>query len=176
MNDDSYKRFQFRSEFVKAIREFYWKNDFTEIETPVLGNAASGAAAAPFITHHNDFDEDYFLRIAPETALKKATVGRFERVFEIGKNYRNEGSDPSHMQEFTAVEHYAVYWNFEDNMRFTEEMFDYIFSKLDINREVEIKDKDGNPRMVNFTTPWQRIDYIEGVNHASGLDITSYSE
>ncbi|MBT5491242.1 hypothetical protein HOK00_02805 [bacterium] len=83
MNDESYNRFMFRSEFVKAIREFYWKNDFIEIETPVLGNSASGAAAQPFITHHNDFDEDYFLRIAPETALKKATVGRFERVFEI---------------------------------------------------------------------------------------------
>ncbi|MBT3727588.1 hypothetical protein HOG21_08360 [bacterium] len=65
------------------------------------------------------------------------------------------------MQEFTAVEHYAAYWNFEDNMKFTEDIFDYIFSKLDLNREVEIKDKDGNAKMVNFSTPWQRIDYIE---------------
>lgn len=174
MNDESYNRFKFRSEFVKAVREFYWKNDFIEIETPVLGSSASWAAAKPFITHHNDFDEDYFLRIAPETSLKKATVGRFERVFEIGKNFRNEWSDPSHMQEFTAVEHYAAWWNYEDNMKFTEEMFDYIFMKLNINREVEINDKEWNPRMVNFTTPWQRIDYIEWVNKASGLDITSY--
>lgn len=90
MNDDSFERFKFRSAFVKAIREFYWQNDFIEIETPILGNAASGAAAQPFITHHNDFDEDFYLRIAPETALKKATVGRFERVFEMGKNFRNE--------------------------------------------------------------------------------------
>ncbi len=176
MNDESYNRFMFRSEFVKAIREFYWKNDFIEIETPVLGNSASGAAAQPFITHHNDFDEDYFLRIAPETALKKATVGRFERVFEIWKNYRNEWSDPSHMQEFTAVEHYAVYWNFEDNMKFTEEMFEYVFSKLNMNKEVEINDKEWNARMVNFTTPWQRIDYVEWVNKASWLDISSYEE
>jgi len=174
MNEESFDRFKFRSEFVKAIREFYWKNDFMEIETPVLGNSASGAAAAPFITHHNDFDEDYFLRIAPETALKKTTVWRFERVFEIGKNYRNEWSDPSHMQEFTAVEHYAVYWNFEDNMKFTEEMFNYVFDKLWVNREVSIKDKDWNARMVNFTTPWERIDYVAWVNKASGLDITSY--
>jgi len=65
------------------------------------------------------------------------------------------------MQEFTAVEHYVVYWNFEDNMKFTEEMFEYIFTKLNLNKEVEIKDKEGNARMVNFTTPWQRIDYIE---------------
>jgi lysyl-tRNA synthetase class 2 len=74
MNEESFDRFKFRSDFTKAIREFYWKQDFIEIETPVLGNSASGAAAQPFITHHNDFDEDYFLRIAPETALKKATV------------------------------------------------------------------------------------------------------
>ncbi len=176
MNQESFDRFKFRSDFVRTIREFYWKNNFMEIETPVLGNAASWAAAAPFITHHNDFDEDYFLRIAPETALKKATVGRFERVFEIGKNYRNEWSDPSHMQEFTSVEHYAAWWNFEDNMKFTEDMFDYIFTKLDLNREVEIKDKDWNAKMVNFSTPWQRIDYIEWVNKASWLDITSYKE
>lgn len=176
MNEDSFDRFKFRFEFTKAIREFYWKNDFMEIETPVLGNSASWAAAAPFITHHNDFWEDYFLRIAPETALKKATVWRFEKVFEIWKNYRNEWSDPSHMQEFTAVEHYAAYWNYEDNMKFTEDMFDYIFSKLNINKEIEIKDKDWNARMVNFTTPWERIDYIAWVNKASGLDITSYSE
>jgi len=130
MNDESYQRFLFRSKFIKALREFYRKHDFIEIETPTLGNAASGAAAKPFITHHNDFGEDFFLRIAPETALKKATVGRFERVFEIGKNFRNEGSDPSHMQEFTAIEHYAVYRNFEDNMKFTEDMFDYIFDTL----------------------------------------------
>lgn len=176
MNDDAYNRFKFRSEFVKATREFYWQNNFIEIETPILWHAASWAAAKPFITHHNDFDEDYFLRIAPETALKKATVGRFERVFEIWKQFRNEWSDPSHIQEFTSVEHYAAYWNFEDNMKFTEEMFDYIFKKLKLNREIEIKDKDGNIRTVNFATPWQRIDYIKWVNDASGLDITSYKD
>jgi len=70
------------------------------------------------------------LRIAPETALKKAMVGRFERVFEIGKNFRNEGSDPSHMQEFSFIEHYAAWWNFKDNMSFTESLFDHIFSSL----------------------------------------------
>lgn len=174
MNDETYKRFLFRSNFIKTIREFYYKNNFIEIETPVLGNSASWAAAKPFITHHNDFDEDYFLRIAPETALKKATVWRFEKVFEIWKNFRNEWSDPSHMQEFSAVEHYAVYWNYEDNMKFTQEMFEYIFKNLNLNKEIEIKDKDGKTRMVNFTTPWERIDYVVWVNKASGLDITKY--
>ncbi|MDR0772339.1 MAG: hypothetical protein LBF15_04885 [Candidatus Peribacteria bacterium] len=73
-NDETYQRFKLRSKFIKTLRDFYFENDFVEIETPVLGNAASGAAALPFITHHNDFDEDFFLRISPETALKKATV------------------------------------------------------------------------------------------------------
>ncbi len=174
MNQDSYDRFLFRSKFVKALRDFYDEKWFIEIETNVLWNAASGAAAQPFITHHNDFDADFYLRIAPETALKKATVGRFEKVFEIGKNYRNEGSDPSHMQEFTAVEHYAAYWNFEDNMRFTEEMFDYIFDKLWLDRKVNIKDKDWNEKEVDFTTPFEKIDYIAWVKEKSWIDVSQY--
>jgi len=173
-HEDTYNRFLFRSRFIKTLRDFYHENGFIEIETPVLGSFASGAAAAPFATHHNDYDHDFVLRISPETNLKKATVGRFERVFEIGKQFRNEGSDPSHMQEFTSVEHYAAYWNFEDNMRFTEKMFEYLFNKLNLNTIVQIKDKDGNIRDVNFATPWQRIDYIKGVRDACGIDIAEY--
>lgn len=175
MNNESFDRFKFRSQFIKAVREFYWKHDFTEIETPILWNSASGAAAQPFITHHNDFDDEFFLRIAPEIGLKMATVGRFERVFEMGKNFRNEGSDPSHMQEFSVFEHYAAYWNFEDNMKFTEDMFDYIFDSLKLKRKREIIDKDGNARTVDFTTPWKRIDYIAGVKEKSGIDIEAYT-
>ena len=174
MNQESFDRFQFRSEFIKSVREFYWKYNFIEIETPILWNSASWAAAQPFITHHNDFDDDFFLRIAPEVGLKMATVGRFERVFEMGKNFRNEGSDPSHMQEFSVFEHYAAYWNFEDNMKFTEEMFDYIFDTLKLDRKREIIDKDGNAQSVDFTTPWKRIDYIAGVKEKSGIDIDAY--
>jgi len=174
MNNNSFDRFKFRSEFIKTIREFYWKNNFIEIETPVLWNSASGAAAQPFITHHNDFNEDYFLRIAPETALKKATVGRFERVFEIGKNFRNEWSDPSHMQEFTAIEHYCVYWNFKNNMKFTEDMFDYIFENLNLKKEIAVKDKDSIEKIVNFETPFKKIDYIAWVKEKSWINIEKY--
>lgn len=173
-NNESFERFKFRSDFVKTIREFYWKHNFIEIETPILGSAASGAAAAPFVTHHNDFDEQFVLRIAPETALKKATVGRFERVFEMGKNFRNEGSDPTHMQEFSVFEHYAAYWNFEDNMKFTEDMFDYIFETMNLDRNIKIRDKNGLEKEVNFTTPWQKIDYIAGVKEKSGIDVEAY--
>lgn len=176
MNEASFERFKLRSSFIKTLRDFYHENNFIEIETPVLWNAASGAAAQPFITHHNDFDEDFFLRIAPETALKKATVGRFERVVEFTRNFRNEGSDPSHMQEFSAIEHYAAWWNFEDNMRFTEEMFDYIFDHIpELSRQVEIADKEGNKKMVDFSTPWQRIDYIAGVKEKCGIDVSRYT-
>jgi len=175
MNQESYDRFRFRSDFVKAIREFYWKNDFVEIETPILWNSASGAAAQPFVTHHNDFDDDFFLRIAPEIGLKMATVWRFERVFEMGKNFRNEWSDPSHMQEFSVFEHYAAYWNFEDNMKFTEDMFDYIFDTLKLERKREIIDKNWESKTVDFSTPWKKIDYIAGVKEKSGIDIEEYT-
>jgi lysyl-tRNA synthetase class 2 len=175
-NEDTYSRMLFRSNFVRLMRDFYHQNGFIEIETPVLGNAASGAAAKPFITHHNDFDEEFFLRISPETSLKKATVGRFERVFEVARDFRNEGSDPSHLQEFTMVEHYAVYWNYEDNMRFTEKMFDYLFEHLKLPKIRRVKDKEGVEKEVDFTTPWQRVDYIKGVKEASGIDIVAYGQ
>lgn len=174
VNPESYQRFMFKSKFYKALRDFYTQEGFTEIQTQVLGNAASGAAAKPFITHHNDYDTDVYLRIAFETSLKKATVGRMEKVFEIGQDFRNEGSDPSHLQEFTQVEHYAVYWNYEDNMKYTEKMFDYLFEKLGIDKTIKVKDKDGIVKEVDFTTPWERIDYTKGVNEASGLNIDAY--
>ena len=174
MNPDTYKRFLFKSRFYQVLRDFYRKHWFTEIQTPILDNAASWAAARPFITHHNDYDADVYLRIAFETSLKKATVWRFERVFEIGQDFRNEWSDPSHLQEFTQVEHYAVYRNYEDNMHFTEEMFDYIFDELEIPRTLKVKDKDWIEREVDFTTPWERIDYTKWIYDACWIDITKY--
>lgn len=174
-NDASYQRLKLRSKFIKVLRDFYFENDFIEIETPVLWNAASGAAAAPFITHHNDFDEDFFLRISPETALKKATVWRFEKVVEFTRNFRNEGSDPSHIQEFSAIEHYSAYWNFEDNMKFTEDMFAYIFEKIpELKKQIQVKDKQGNTKSVDFSNKWERINYVEWVKKACGIDVSQY--
>lgn len=173
-NDETYDRFLLRSKFIKTLRDFYDENWFLELETPILWNAASWAAAKPFITHHNDYDLDVYLRISPETALKKATVWRFEKVFEIARDFRNEWTDPSHLQEFTMVEHYAVYWNFQDNMKFTEDMINYLFDKLNLNRKVMIKDKNWVAREVDFTTPWERIDYVERIKKDSWIDVSQY--
>ena len=175
MNQDTYKRFLFKSKFYAELRNFYKENWFQEIVTSILWNSASWAAAKPFITHHNDFDEDFFLRIAFETSLKKATVWRYEKVFEIWKDFRNEWSDPSHLQEFTQVEHYAAYWNYKDNMKFCEKMFDYLFDKLWLQKKLKVKNKEWEIKEVDFTTPWKRIDYIEWVKKESWIDISKYS-
>jgi lysyl-tRNA synthetase class 2 len=113
------------------------------LDTPILGNSASGAAASPFVTHHNDFDTDMYLRIAPEIALKIATVGGLEKVFEIGKDFRNEGSSPSHHQEFLVVEHYATYRNYIHNIEFTEKLFNYLFDTIpELKRTIQVADKE----------------------------------
>ncbi len=174
-NEETYNRFLLRSKFMKALRDFYEENDFLEVETPILWNSASGAAAKPFITHHNDYDLDVFLRISPETALKKATVGRFERIFEIAKDFRNEGSDPSHLQEFTMVEHYAVYWSYEDNMDFAEKMVKALFQKLWLPPVICIEDKEWNARDVDFMKDWERIDYSERIKADTTIDIREFS-
>lgn len=174
MNSESYKRFLFKSDFYKNLRQFYHEEWFVEIQTWILWNSASWAAAKPFITHHNDFDTDLYLRIAFETSLKKATAGRFEKVFEIGQDFRNEWSDPSHLQEFTQVEHYAAYRNYQDNMVFMEKLIDYIFDKMNLSKKINVKDKEWQSKEVDFTTPWERIDYIQWVNNASWLDISQY--
>ncbi len=160
-NESTRDRMRFRADFIRTLREFYWKYDFLEIDCPVMTSAASGAAAQPFVTHHNDFDLDFYLRICNETELKKATVGGFERVFTLAPSFRNEGSDPSHLQEFYMLEHQNVYKSFHEDMDFTQEMFDHIFTTLKLERKFEVKDKEGNPKMVDFTTPWPRIDYVE---------------
>lgn len=173
-NRETMERMKLRSNFMRVLRQFYWSHGFMEVDCPILTPAASGAAAKPFITHHNDFDTDFYLRICNETELKKATVGGLEKVFTIGVDFRNEGSDPSHLQEFTMLEHQNVYRSYHEDMRFTEEMFEYIFTNLNLDRKIMVKDKLGNAKEVNFTTPWPKIDYVDGVNKASGLDITKY--
>ncbi|MDD2807756.1 MAG: lysine--tRNA ligase [Patescibacteria group bacterium] len=170
-NPESYQRFLFRSKFIKLLREFYWCHGFVEVETPILANNASGALAKPFKTHYNALDLDVYLRIAIETYLKECLVGGFEKVFEIGKVFRNEGMDPSHLQEFTGVEHYVAYWNFEDNMKFTEEMFTFLLEKLFGSLKIKIKNRDGKEIEVDFTPPWPKVSFAQLIKKDSGIDI-----
>jgi len=175
-NDETKKRFEFRSNFIKALREFYWSKGFHEVETPILGTTASGALATPFSTHHKALDLDVYLRIAPETYLKECIIGGFEKVFEVGRVFRNEGIDPSHLQDFTMVEHYVAYWNYEDNISFNEEMFRYIFEKMDLPSTLPIKDKEGTVHEVDFTPPWPRKTMRELILADSGIDINEHDD
>ncbi len=171
-NEETMARFQFRSNFIKALREFYWSQGFMEVETQTLLHKATGAHAQPYKTHNNALDIDVYLRISHELPLKELIVGGFEKIFELGKAFRNEGHDPSHLPEHTHLEHYCAYWNYEDNMRFTEEMFNYLFKKLNLPNKIKIKDKEGQEREVDFSTPFERINYIELIEKDSGIDIT----
>ncbi|MGH3802819.1 MAG: amino acid--tRNA ligase-related protein, partial [Pseudonocardiaceae bacterium] len=108
VNAESRERFQARARIIRRIRRFLDENDFLEVETPILQEAASGASARPFVTRHNALGEDFYLRISPETFLKRVVVGSLDRVYELGRNFRNEGMDASHLQEFTMLEWYAA--------------------------------------------------------------------
>jgi len=175
-NPESKQRFLLRSKFIKLLREFYWRQGFTEVETPVLTNTASGALAKPFKTHHNALDIDVYLRIAPETYLKECVIGGFEKVFEIARCFRNEGMDPSHLQDFTMVEHYAAYWNYEDNMEFTEQMFSFLLKELFGTLKIDIKDRGGKVVKVDFTPPWPKVSFAEILKKDCDIDINKFSD
>lgn len=175
MNGESKKRFEFRFNLLRKMREFYWSKGFMEIETPILETISSGAAAKPFITHHNALDIDAYLRIAAgELWQKTAIVGGFEKTFEVARCFRNEGMDPSHLQEFTMVEHYAAYWNYEDNMNFTEEMLAFLIKELLGTLKLTVKDREGNPTEIDFTTPWPRKNYRDLILEDCGIDILAH--
>ncbi|MFH0779557.1 MAG: lysine--tRNA ligase [Parcubacteria group bacterium] len=173
-NPDTMKRFQLRSDLIKTLREFYWSEGFQEVETPILLQKATGAHAKPYKTRHNASGLDVFLRISHELPMKELIVGGYEKIFEIGKAFRNEGIDPSHLPEHTHAEHYCAYWNYKDNMAFTEKMFDYLFKVLKLPKLVSVIGKDGMRQEVDFTTPWDRIDYIALLKKDCGLDVSKY--
>ncbi len=174
-DDETWLRFQFRTNLIKEIRRYLDENQFNEVETPILTNVASGAAAQPFETHHNALDIPMYLRIAPETYLKRCIVGGYDRVYEFAKCFRNEGIDPSHLQEFTMLEYYAAYWNFEDNMDFTEKMIKATLQKLLGKLQVELVDREGNKQSIDFSGDWPRIEFAELIKKDCGLDILAHA-
>ncbi|MBU2524045.1 lysine--tRNA ligase [Patescibacteria group bacterium] len=170
-DETSMQRFMLRTKVISTIRRFLEDNNFIEVETPVLQTQPSGAVAKPFITHHNSLDIPAYLRIAPETYLKRLIVGGFDRVFEFARCFRNEGMDPSHLQEFTMLEYYAAYWNYENNMDFTEKMIQNMMLEIFGTLKITILDQEGNPQEIDFKGPWPRLSYREIIKKDSGIDI-----
>jgi lysyl-tRNA synthetase class 2 len=175
VNRDVFERFKFKSDFIWELRTFYKEHGFDEIETPVLSTVASGALAKPFLTHYNALDLDVYLRIAPEIHLKKAIVGGFDKIFEVARVFRNEGMDASHLQEFTMVEHYCAYWNFEDNMTFTEEMLTTLVTKLTGSLTIKTYNRDEELIEVDMSLPWRKVTFRELLLEDCDIDIDAHT-
>lgn len=170
MNDDSKEKFLFRSRFIREIRNYLDEAGYIEIETPILNNKASGATAKPFITHHNALDIDLYLRIAPETYLKRAVVGGFNKVFELGRCFRNEGIDATHLQDFTMIEGYCAYYNYKDNMKFLREMLQSVIMKLFGTLTITVGDKE-----VDLSGEWEAVSFRDLILRYSDIDIKEYN-
>ena len=171
MNEESRKVFLGRSKFYSFLHRYLGENGFLEVETPILQNAVCGASAKPFFTHHNALDMECNLRIAPETYLKQCIAGGFDRVYELAKCFRNEGMDTEHLQEFTQVEWYVAYWNFEDNIKFYQGFIKNLLLELLGTTTIEYQGHSLDFGKKN----WNRINYVEEMNKVFGfefLDIT----
>jgi lysyl-tRNA synthetase class 2 len=159
-----------RSEVIRAIRERCWAHNFLEVETPILNVTPTGAAAKPFKTYYNALASDFFLRIAPELWLKRLVVGGFERVFEVGRVFRNEGVSPRHNPEFTMLELYAAYWNYDDMMKFTEELVAGV--AMDVLGTTEVEHQ-GRP--FSFAAPWPRRTMADLASEAVGEEVSVHT-
>ena len=161
-----------RATIIRTIRQVFDEAGYTEVETPMLQAIAGGASARPFITHHNALDVDMYMRIATELYLKRLIVGGFEGVYEIGRNFRNEGMDRTHNPEFTCMEIYIAYKDYKWMMEFTEQMLERVCRAVnDDKTEVEI---DG--KMISFKAPFRRLTMTDAIREKTGYDITGQSE
>ena len=167
MNQDVRNTFEKRSQILKEIRSFLAEKDFMEVETPLLVENAGGAAARPFFTHYNALDEERKLRISLELYLKRLIVGGFERVFEIGRVFRNEGVDTRHNPEFTLMELYQAYTDYNGMMDLTEEMFRYLAEKVCGSAVITY-----NGIELDFSKPFKRITMLDAVKEYSGVDFS----
>lgn len=171
MNPQSRKVFETRSKIIREIRQFLDARGFLEVETPVLQPIYGGAAAYPFSTHHRALDMKLFLKISPELYLKRLIVGGFEKVYEIGKNFRNEGIDRSHNPEFTMMEYYEAYTDYEYQMKQFEEMVSTIAKNVTGDTKVTYQGKE-----VDFTPPWRRLTVYDGIKEYGGFDAEPMSK
>ena len=165
MNDDSKEIFKKRCRITSAIRRYFEENGFLEVETPMLHPIMGGANAKPFITHHNTLEMDLYLRIAPELYLKRLVVGGFDRVFEIGRNFRNEGIDKSHNPEFTALEAYQAYADYNDMAELIPNLIKYVAEKVLGTTVLHVGEHD-----IDLAQPWAKKSMLELVKEYTGAD------
>ncbi|KAJ5090002.1 lysyl-tRNA synthetase [Penicillium argentinense] len=168
MNDRSRDIFRTRAKIVSYIRNFLDSRDFIETETPQLNQIAGGATAKPFITYHNDLQEEQYLRIAPELYLKMLIVGGLERVYELGRQFRNEGIDLTHNPEFTTCEFYWAYADMFDVMNLTEELVSGLVKHITGGYETTFHTQTGETYNVNWKAPWRRVEMIPALEEATG--------
>ena len=170
-NEESRKVFTGRSKFYLFLRNYLDKHGFMEVETPIIQTSVSGATAKPFFTHYNALDLDCNLRIAPECYLKELIAGGYDRVYEVAKCFRNEGMDPQHNPEFTQIEWYASYWDFEDNILFFE---DFMKEALTYLTGSPIITYQGNT--LDFSKPFERVNYVERMREILGFDFLAETD
>nr|WP_326126712.1 lysine--tRNA ligase [uncultured Oscillibacter sp.] len=171
MNEDVRRTFQIRTAFIKHVRKYLDDRDYLEVETPILGTIQGGATARPFITHHNTLNIDMYMRIATELHLKRLTVGGFERVYEIGRIFRNEGMDPKHNPEFTTIELYEAYADFHDMMDIAEGILSSAARDILGSYQVQWLGVD-----IDLTPGWKRLTMIDAVKEYVGVDFDAISD
>jgi lysyl-tRNA synthetase class 2 len=169
VNPEVREVFRKRAATVKALREFLDGKGFLEVETPILQPLYGGAAARPFVTHHNELDQDMYLRISFELYLKRLLVGNLERVYEIGRDFRNEGLSFKHNPEFTQLEFYWAYADYLQVMELTEQMVSYVAGQVLGTQKVKYQDRE-----LDFTPPWRRLELRAGLKETSGIDIAEH--
>ena len=168
MNGETRDRFWKKFQFMREVRRFLEDDGYVEIETPVLIDHPSGAAARPFVSHHNALDLDVYLRIAPETYLKRAIVGGFTKVFEFARCFRNEGMDAAHLQDFTMLEGYCAYYNYRDNMAFLQRMLTSVVTRIWGAPAVTV-----NGRTIDFAGAWEVVSFRDLLLRDCGVDIAA---
>lgn len=169
MNPEVKQRFIIRHQLVKEIRNFLIKDGFIEVDTPALQPLPGGALATPFVTHYDAMDTDAYLRIAPELYLKRLIIGGFEKVFEFARVFRNEGMSTQHLQDFTMLEFYMAYIDYEDLMKFTEKLLITVIQKVFNATQLTLGDQT-----IDFTSPWPRKSFQELIQQETGINIDEY--